>query len=80
MATMTLNEVKENLYNRTMLHLLIGDYETGMAYAEDSEPSASKSYFKQSSDERVKEIAEHIQRITKFALEQEINAILDKEN
>ena len=76
MVELTLNEVKRNLFDRAMLHLLVGDYETGMAYAEDSEPSASRSYFKQPVEIRARQIAEHIQNITKFELEKQIEEIL----
>lgn len=77
MATieMTINQVKDQLYDKTMLRLLVEDYETGKAIAEYDDPK----WFEYSNDVKAVEIAEHIQHIMGGILIDKVKEILEAE-
>lgn len=75
---LTINQVKERLLDKKMLELLVGDYEYGMAIASFEETNCAK-YFKQTPEEKAKEIAKHIQFIMEGQLVEDIKNIIENE-
>lgn len=75
---LTINQVKENLFDNKMLSLLVEDYEYGRAVA-SMDSIDDDTYFTKSVEERAKIIAKHIQFITKNILEDKIKEIINKE-
>lgn len=75
---LTISEVKERLFNKEMLELLIQDYEAG--YAMSSMDSAeSADYFNKSLEERASMLVSYILKDIKSVLYNGIKDILKEE-
>ncbi len=60
---LTVSQVRERLFNKEMLGLLVQDYEMGMAYDEES-----NGFFELSDEEKASRIAKHIKNHLDVAL------------
>lgn len=74
---LTINQVKNNLFDEKMLGLLVDDYEYGRAIASMDSIDEDK-YFTLPKEEKAKIIAEHIRHITQNTLAWKIEEILGK--
>ena len=75
---LTINQVKDNLFDEKMLGLLVDDYEYGRAIASMDSIEEDK-YFLLPKEEKAKIIAEHIQHIIQNTLVRKVEEILKKE-
>lgn len=79
MITLTISEVRDRLFNKEMLKLLVEDFEAGYAMSSmDSLESAD--YFNKSIDKRADMISKHIQNHLETTLCNNIKEILKEDS
>ena len=71
---LTVNQVREKLFNKEMLGLLVQDYEMGMAYDEEH-----NGFFELSDEEKADRIAKHINNHLDVALYNNVLAIVKED-